>query len=57
MEIPPVLEVEVVPGHSEDMLPWLLQQLRTRGEKIAFVFMDQRGSRYLEDVFRDCSAM
>lgn len=57
MEISPVLEVEVVPGHSEDMLPWLLQQLRTRGEKIAFVFMDQRGSRYLEDVFRDCSAM
>ncbi|CAJ1416759.1 unnamed protein product [Effrenium voratum] len=39
-------KVQVIVGHSEDMLPWLLQRLGP----ISFVFMDQRGSRYLADL-------
>ncbi|CAJ1329741.1 unnamed protein product [Effrenium voratum] len=38
-------KVQVIVGHSEDMLPWLLQRLGP-----SFVFMDQRGSRYLADL-------
>ncbi|CAK9081027.1 unnamed protein product [Durusdinium trenchii] len=46
-------EVEVIVGHTEDTLPWLMQHLAAKepGEPlIGFVFMDQRGSRYQSDL-------
>jgi len=44
--------VEVVVGHSEDTLPWLVSQLsiKFRRMPISFLFLDQRGSRYEADV-------
>lgn len=44
--------VDVRTGHSEDTLPWVVDRLGGRvGNPIAdFVFLDQRGSRYKEDL-------
>ena len=39
--------VDVRIGHSKDLLP---RRLRDSDEKFAFVFMDQKGSRFHEDL-------
>eukprot|EP00435_Cladocopium_sp_Y103_P023535 s353_g5.t1 len=41
-------KVEIITGHTEDVLPWLPQHLGS--EMVSLVFMDQRGSRYYEDL-------
>lgn len=43
-------QVEIVVGHTEDVLPWLLGEMQRRQLNIGFVFMDQRGSRYHTDL-------
>ncbi|CAE7869018.1 COMT [Symbiodinium necroappetens] len=48
-------QVEIVVGHTEDVLPWLLGEMQRRSRaqgqlNIGFVFMDQRGSRYHTDL-------
>eukprot|EP00927_Polykrikos_kofoidii_P042616 TRINITY_DN36648_c0_g1_i1.p1 TRINITY_DN36648_c0_g1~~TRINITY_DN36648_c0_g1_i1.p1 ORF type:complete len:1099 (-),score=193.23 TRINITY_DN36648_c0_g1_i1:8-3304(-) len=42
--------VEVLTGHSEDVLPTVVERLQRRGRKVDFVFLDQRGSRYDADL-------
>lgn len=44
--------VEVLIGHSEDVLPWLVARLRERSRSpiVDVVFLDQRGSRYSADL-------
>ncbi|CAE8595009.1 unnamed protein product, partial [Polarella glacialis] len=42
--------VEVLTGHSEDLLPWLAERLAGGGHHIDFAFLDQRGSRYEADL-------
>lgn len=45
--------VEVLTGHSEDVLPWLVGRMQERVRPNAFidmVFLDQRGSRYEADL-------
>eukprot|EP00440_Ansanella_granifera_P058020 gb/GFBE01062893.1/.p1 GENE.gb/GFBE01062893.1/~~gb/GFBE01062893.1/.p1 ORF type:complete len:623 (+),score=107.36 gb/GFBE01062893.1/:1-1869(+) len=48
--------VEVMTGHSEDMLPWLvkgIKEMQTKAKSkagIDFAFLDQRGSRYEADI-------
>lgn len=41
------VDVEVLTGHSRDVLPFLARDGR---HVFGFVFMDQRGSRYEEDL-------
>merc|ERR1711920_32745 len=45
-------QVEVMVGHSEDVLPWLGAKLREKTSEpiIDMVFLDQRGSRYTADL-------
>ncbi|CAE7243106.1 COMT [Symbiodinium natans] len=40
-------EVEIVVGHTEDVMPWLIDK---KLSKVGYVFMDQRGSRYHADL-------
>jgi len=44
--------VEVLTGHSEDVLPWVASKLQERvgGPVVGLVFLDQRGSRYEADL-------
>jgi catechol O-methyltransferase len=45
--------VEVLTGHSEDVLPWLVSRMKTmKGGSLTvdMVFLDQRGSRYDADL-------
>ncbi|CAK0856138.1 unnamed protein product [Prorocentrum cordatum] len=48
--------VEVLTGHSEDVLPWLTERLRCQASShearlaVDFAFLDQRGSRYEADL-------
>uniref|UniRef100_A0A7S4RAM3 catechol O-methyltransferase n=1 Tax=Alexandrium monilatum TaxID=311494 RepID=A0A7S4RAM3_9DINO len=45
--------VEVLTGHSEDVLPWLVRRMKDRvppGAFVDMVFLDQRGSRYEADL-------
>merc|ERR1712048_1174975 len=45
-------KVQIVAGHSEDMLPWIIERLKgdCRRKCIDFAFLDQRGSRYEKDL-------
>lgn len=46
-------QVEVLTGHSEDVLPWLIGRMEERfgpGAFVDMVFLDQRGSRYEADL-------
>merc|ERR1712194_238635 len=41
--------VQILVGHSADVLPWLMEQLHGQDE-VGLVFLDQRGSRYSVDL-------